>query len=159
SVKGQLVVAKIKSPEQLLITPAGNKPASDVLQQVAKGVEVPQVQRMFPYYPASELVGHCAPPFRAKTFGTNAPFSFAGKPSGGKPTLVMFWSSTCKHCQVDVPQLVTWVKAHPGVADIVGVTIIKKDHPGQASHRAITEAYIKAQGIPWTVVEDVDGVV
>lgn len=158
SAMGQLVVAKIKSPDQLLITGGGNKPASDVLQQVAKGAEVPQIQRMFPYYPGSELVGHCAPPFRGKTFGTGAPYAFTGK-GNGRPTLVMFWSSTCKHCQVDVPQLVKWVKAHPNAADIVGVTIIKKDQAGQPSHRAITEQYIKAQGISWTVVEDPDGVV
>jgi thiol-disulfide isomerase/thioredoxin len=71
----------------------------------------------------------------------------------------MFWSSTCKHCQVDVPQLVKWVRAHPGAVDVIGVTIIRKDQPGQPSHRAITEAYIKAQGIPWTIVEDVEGIV
>jgi thiol-disulfide isomerase/thioredoxin len=71
----------------------------------------------------------------------------------------MFWSSTCKHCQLDIPQLVKWVAAHPGAVDVLGVTIIKKDRPGQPSHRAITEAYIRSAGIPWTVVEDVNGIV
>jgi len=68
-------------------------------------------------------------------------------------------SSTCKHCQVDIPKLVTWVNAHPGKADVIGVTIIRKDQPGQPSHRAVTDAYIRAQKIPWTIVEDVGGVV
>jgi thiol-disulfide isomerase/thioredoxin len=41
---------------------------------------------------------------------------------------------------------------------VIGVTVIKKDKAGQPSHRAITEAYIRAQRIPWTIVEDSDGV-
>lgn len=159
SAKGQLVIAKIKGLDQLLITSEGNRPASDVMALVAKGTEVAQVSRMFPYYPAEELRGRCAPAFQAKLFDGGKSYSFSGRSPSGKPTLVMFWSSTCKHCQVDVPQLVKWVKAHPGAVDIVGVTIIKKDKPGQPSHRAITTAYIKDQGITWTVVEDVDGIV
>ena len=159
TAKGQLVVAKIKEREQLLITANGNRPAEDVIREVAKGIEVPQVKNMFPYYPASKFVGHCAPSFNAKLFGSGAPYGFKGHSADGRPTVVMFWSSTCKHCQVDVPQLVKWVRAHPGAADVVGVTVIKKDQAGQPSHRAITEAYIHSLGIPWTIVEDVEGVV
>jgi thiol-disulfide isomerase/thioredoxin/uncharacterized membrane protein len=159
SAKGQLVIAKIKNREQLLITPNGNVPAEAVLREVAKGTEVPQIQRMFPYYPASELLDRCAPAFQGKAFGSGAPFTFPGRSTAGRPTLVMFWSSTCKHCLVDIPQLVAWVKAHPGAIDVIGVTIIKKERAGQPSHRAITDAYIKAQAIPWTNVEDTDAVV
>jgi thiol-disulfide isomerase/thioredoxin/uncharacterized membrane protein len=157
STTGQLVIAKIKDRGQLLIAANGNRPAEDVIRDVAKGVEVPQIKRMFPYYPSSRLLDRCAPPFTAKVFGTGAPFAFTGRSSAGRPTIVMFWSSTCKHCQVDIPQLVKWVAAHPGAADIVGVTLIKKDKPGQPSHRAITESYIRAEHISWTVVEDVGG--
>ena len=159
SAKGQLVIAKIKDRTQLLITTNGNRPAEDIIREVAKGIEVPQVKNMFPYYPSSRLIEHCAPAFNAKTFGTGAPFTFKGRSAASRPTLVMFWSSTCKHCQVDVPQLVKWVKAHPNAVDIVGVTIIRKDQAGQPSHRAITDAYIRQQGIPWTVLEDPDGVI
>jgi thiol-disulfide isomerase/thioredoxin len=158
SAKGQLVIAKIKDRGHLLITAKGNRRAEEVVREVAKGVEVPQIQRMFPYYPSSRLLDRCAPAFAAKVFGTGAPYTFTGRSKAGRPTLVMFWSSTCKHCQVDIPQLVKWVSAHPGAVDVVGVTIIKKDKPGQPSHRAITEAYIRSTGIPWTVVEDVGGV-
>jgi cytochrome c biogenesis protein CcmG, thiol:disulfide interchange protein DsbE len=156
SAKGQLVIAKIKSLDQLLITANGNRPAEEIVRLVAKGAEAPQIPRMHPYYPSSELLGRCAPAFDAKVFGTNAPFGYSGRAASGKPTLVMFWSSTCKHCQVDIPQLVTWVKAHPNAIDVIGVTTIRKDKAGQPSHRAITEAYIRAQGIPWTIVEDPD---
>ncbi len=159
STTGQLVIAKIKDPEQLLITAKGNRPAGEILREVAKGVEVPQIQTMFPYYPSARLLDRCAPAFDAKVFGTGAPFAFTGRSKTGRPALVMFWSSTCKHCQVDVPKLVKWVAAHPGAVDVIGVTIIKKDKAGQPSHRAITAAYIRAEGIPWPVIEDVDGVV
>jgi thiol-disulfide isomerase/thioredoxin/uncharacterized membrane protein len=159
SSTGRLVIAKIKDLKQLLITAKGNRPAEEVIRDVAKGIEVPQIQRMFPYYPTSRLLDRCAPAFTAKLFGAGTPFTFTGRSPVGRPTLVMFWSSTCKHCQVDIPQLVKWVSAHPGAVDVVGVTNIKKDRPGQPSHRTITEAYIRAERIPWTVVEDVNGVV
>jgi thiol-disulfide isomerase/thioredoxin/uncharacterized membrane protein len=158
STTGRLVIAKIKDPVQLLITAKGNRPAGEILREVAKGVEVPQIEKMFPYYPSSRLMDRCAPAFNAKVFGSGAPFAFTGRSQTGRPTLVMFWSSTCKHCQVDIPQLVKWVAAHPGAVDVIGVTNIKKDKAGQPSHRAITEAYIRAEKIPWPVVEDVDGV-
>ena len=159
STTGRLVIAKIKDPAQLVITAKGNRPAGEVLREVATGVEVPQIEKMFPYYPSSRLMKRCAPAFNAKEFGTGAPFAFTGRSKTGKPALVMFWSSTCKHCQVDIPQLVKWVRAHPGAVDVIGVTIIKKDKAGQPSHRAITEAYIRAEKIPWPTIEDVDGVV
>jgi thiol-disulfide isomerase/thioredoxin/uncharacterized membrane protein len=156
---GQLVISRIKDRAQLLITAQGNRPAEDVLRDVAKGAEVPQVKNMFPYYPSSRLLDRCAPPFAGKTFGTGAPFAFKGRSPAGRPTLVMFWSSTCQHCRIDVPQLVKWVRAHPGAVDVIGVTIIKKDREGQQSHRAVTDAYIKAMEIPWTVVEDTGGAI
>ncbi len=159
STTGRLVIAKIKDPAQLVITAKGNRPAGEILREVAKGVEVPQIEKMFPYYPSSRLMNRCAPAFNTKVFGTGAPFAFTERSKTGRPALVMFWSSTCKHCQVDIPQLVKWTRAHPGAVDIIGVTIIKKDKPGQPSHRAITEAYVRAEKIPWPVVEDVDGVV
>lgn len=159
STTGRLVIAKIKDPAQLLITAKGNRPAGELLREVAKGVEVPQIERMFPYYPSARLMNRCAPPFDAKVFGTGLPFAFPGRSKSGRPAVVMFWSSTCKPCQVDIPQLVKWAAAHPGAADIIGVTVIRKDKAGQPSHRAITEAYVRAGKIPWPIVEDVEGVV
>jgi len=135
SAKGQLVIAKIKDREQILITAQGNRPAEDVMREVAKGGEVPQIQTMFPYYPSQRLIGRCAPAFAAKTFGTGAPFTFSGRSPAKRPTVVMFWSSTCTHCQVDIPKLVAWVNKHPGAVDVIGVTVIKKDQAGQPSHR------------------------
>jgi uncharacterized membrane protein len=83
SAKGQLVVAKIKDLDQRLITPAGNRKAGEVMHEVAKGGDVPQIQRMFPYYPSDALVDHCAPAFKGKIFGTNAPFQFSGSRRAG----------------------------------------------------------------------------
>ena len=154
SAKGRLVIAQIKDRDQMLITEKGNRPAVEVIREVATSADVPQVPRMFPYYPSARLLNHCAPTFNGKAFGTKAPVDFKGKSSKGRPTMVLFWSSTCQHCRIDVPQLVRWLKAHPDTVDVVGVTIIKKDREGQASHRAVTDAYIKAMEIPWTTVED-----
>ena len=153
---GGLVIAKMKHPDQMLVVPPANEKAGDVVRRVATGVEVPTIKRMFPYYPAAELYGRCAPTFILKKFNTNEPFTFTGKSPAGRPTMLVFWSSTCKHCQVEIPQIVAWLKTHPGVLDVVSVTHIKADRPGEASHRKITEAYIRAQAIPWPVLEDPD---
>jgi thiol-disulfide isomerase/thioredoxin len=159
SSKGQLVIAKIKDRGQKLITESGNRPAEDVIREVAQGGEVAQIQRMFPYYPSARLLDRCAPSFRGRAFGAKTPFEFTGRSATGRPTLVLFWSSTCAHCRIDIPQFVQWLRKHPNTVDVVGVTVIKKDKEGQPSHRAITDAYIKAEEIPWLNVEDEGGVI
>jgi thiol-disulfide isomerase/thioredoxin len=154
--RGMLVIAKLKSPGQLVIVPGGNLAADELLRKVAAGAEVATVQRMFPYYPAAEMYGKCAPGFKLKKFGTGDEFTFSGKSPFKRPTMVLFWSSTCKHCQVEVPNLVKWLEQNPGKLDVVSVTSIRPDRPGEPSHRKITEAYLKSQRISWTVLEDPD---
>jgi thiol-disulfide isomerase/thioredoxin/uncharacterized membrane protein len=158
-VKGHLVASKIKALNQTLALPTGNATALEVLKRLASGAELPEIKMMSPWYPSTELIGHCAPEFAAKKFDTGDVVKFSGKPSGNKPLLVVFWSSTCKHCQVEMPLLVSWVKRHPGKVDILSVSHIRADKEGKASHREVTRAYIKDQQIPWTVLEDPDDVV
>jgi thiol-disulfide isomerase/thioredoxin/uncharacterized membrane protein len=159
SATGALVVAKIKTMDQLLVTDKGNVPAGEIVKRVASGEALPQIKQMHPVYPSAELIGARAPAFTLKKLGSDEMFSFSGKPASGRPALVMFWSPTCKHCQLEIPQLVTWVAAHPGTVDIVGVTIWKRDRPGQPSFRTITQNYVRERGISWTIVEDADGAV
>jgi thiol-disulfide isomerase/thioredoxin len=71
----------------------------------------------------------------------------------------MFWSSTCKHCQKEIPQMVEWMKKYPGVVDVVSVTHIKKVDGSDATHRKVTENYIRTQHIPWLVLEDPDNAI
>ena len=156
---GRLVVSKIKALDQKLILPAGNASAEEVIRKVATGAEVAEIKQMFPYYPATELYGRCAPEFSAKKFDSQEVFRFTGRPSGDRPLLLMFWSSTCKHCQVEIPLLVSWMKKHPGKVDVLSVTHIKQDQPGRGSHREITRKYIKDRQIPWTVLEDPDNAI
>jgi hypothetical protein len=56
SAKGQLVIAKIKDRDQLLITTKGNARAEEVIRAVASGAEVPQIPQAFPYYPTQRLI-------------------------------------------------------------------------------------------------------
>jgi thiol-disulfide isomerase/thioredoxin/uncharacterized membrane protein len=157
--KGHLVASKIKSFSQTLATPGGNLTAAEVLKRLASGAEFPEIKMMAPYYPATELIGHCAPEFAAKKFDTTEVTKFSGKPQGTRPLLIVFWSSTCKHCQVEMPLMVSWVKRHPGKVDILSVSHIRADKEGRASHREVTRAYLKDQQIPWTVLEDPDDAV
>ena len=157
--KGFLVVAKIKSVSQLLMSSAGRVTAETVVRQVASGAAVEQIKNMFPFYPSADLLGACAPAFTAKTFGTGVPYDFTGRSPSKKPTLVMFWSSTCKHCQQEIPQMVEWMKKNPGVVDLVSVTHLRRKDGSDAAHRAVTESYIKTQHIPWVVLEDPDNAI
>jgi thiol-disulfide isomerase/thioredoxin/uncharacterized membrane protein len=157
--KGSLVVAKIKDLSQQLMSSAGRVPAEGVLRTVASGASVQQIKNMFPFYPSADLLGGCAPAFTAKKLGSGDTYTFSGRSSSGKPTLVMFWSSTCSHCQQEIPQLVDWMAKHPGVVDLVSVTHLKRKDGSDAAHRKVTENYIRAQHIPWVVLEDPDNAI
>ena len=157
--KGRLVVAKIKGLAHRLVLPAGRVPAEEVIRKVASGTEVPEIKKMAPYYPATELLGHCAPSFSAKVFDKDDRYAFSGKSAAGRPTILMLWSSTCKHCQIEIPKLQAWLKSNPARVDVVSVSEIQPDRPGRPSHREITREYIKLRGIPWVVLEDPDGAI
>lgn len=157
--RGRPALTQIRHPRQPLATEAGARLASDLLRALASGQEVPAVTRAGPYYPGSALVGRCAPSFTLPAFGGGGPVSFGGRSASGRPTLLFFWSSTCKHCQAEIPPLLDWLRAHPGRADVVSVTQIHPDRPGHPSHRAVTAAYIRERRIPWAVLEDADGAV
>jgi thiol-disulfide isomerase/thioredoxin len=157
--KGALVLSRVAHPRQKLETAAGVQSAAELLQAVAAGADIPPVTRAGPYYPGIERVGHCAPPFTLPAFDTGRPYTFGGRPASGRPALLMFWSSTCKHCQAEIPLLIDWLRAHPNRVDVVSITEIRPERLGQPSHRAITAAYIKEKQIPWPVLEDTDGAV
>jgi thiol-disulfide isomerase/thioredoxin/uncharacterized membrane protein len=157
--KGALVVAKIKDLSQWLMSASGRVRADDVVRKVAAGAHVDQIRQMYPYYPAADLLGRRAPAFTARKFDTKENYAFSGRSAASKPTLVMFWSSTCTHCQQEIPQMVAWMKTHPGVIDVVSVTHLKRKDGSDAVHRKQTENYIRTQGIPWTVLEDPDGAI
>ena len=157
--KGALVVAKIKDLSQLLVSSAGKVTAESVVRQVASGAAVEQIKQMAPFYPSADLLGKCAPAFAARPFGSNSSYEFSGTSRSGKPTLVMFWSSTCTHCQQEIPQMVEWMKKNPGVVDLVSVTHLRRKDGSDAAHRAVTANYIKMVGIPWAVLEDPDNAI
>lgn len=159
SAKGALVVSKIKGLDQWLVGTHGNVKSLDVLRRVAAGEEVPLIRQMHGVDYSREIVGHAALPFTLPKLGGKGMYTFSGKPASGRPTLVMFWSPTCPHCRVEIPQLVAWVKAHPGAVDVVGVVWMHHTKPGEPSFRTMTEGYVRDQGIPWTIVEDADGAV
>ena len=154
--RGTLVIAKIKHRRQMLVVQPENATAEEIVKKLSAGGDVPTIQRMFPYYPATELYGKCAPSFTLKKFNSNQSFTFAGRSSSRLPTMLIFWSSTCAHCQVEIPHLVAWLKEHPGKIEVVSVTHIKAERPNEPSHRKVTEAYLRSQGISWVVLEDPD---
>jgi cytochrome c biogenesis protein CcmG, thiol:disulfide interchange protein DsbE len=156
---GRLIASRIKSAGQKLALPNGALTAEEAMRKLASGAEVPVIQQMAQYYPATELYGECAPQFAAKKFDSDELTTFAGRPESDRPLLLVFWSSTCKHCQVEIPLLVSWLRKNPGRLDVVSVTRIKNEKPGGVSHRDITRGYIRAQGITWPVLEDPDGAI
>src|SRR5262249_29004554 len=139
---------------------------ADLLRRVAGEGRVEPIARALPYYPATDLFGSCAPSFTLPDLRTGDTVTFApGRPAGGaaapaepaKPTLLVFWSATGKHCQREVPEILRHARQHPGEYDVVSVTRLRADAPGRPSHRRLTEVYVRANGIDWPVLEDVDG--
>ncbi len=128
--------------------------AADYIKLVATQKTGPSLPRTFPFYPTDRLIGHRFPDFQLPEFsedgfGKGKMEKLSRLLSGKRPAIVMFFSATCEHCQVDIPQMVKFVAAHPGVYDIIGVTRIRNDQ-----HRKVSAAYFKQQGITWPIVED-----
>ena len=155
--KGRLVVSKIKGLEQTVTYSPTQIAAEKLIRAVAQGASPPPITHVPPYYPASELYGGCAPEFTLPEVMSGKDVTFTGRSTNGRPTLLMFWSSTCRHCQKEIPQLLAHVRSHPGEYNVVSVAMIKPDRPDGFSHRKVTEAYIKNNGIPWLVLDDSSG--
>jgi thiol-disulfide isomerase/thioredoxin/uncharacterized membrane protein len=156
-VRGVLISSHIQGLSQQVYAPGKELRAEDLILEVARGASPGTVPGVAPYYPSADLFGHCAPTFHLPELFTGKDQGFNARSSNGKPTLLMFWSSTCKHCQKEIPQLLKHVQEHPGEFNMVSVALIRRDEPGGFSHRKVTEAYVKTNGLPWLVLDDSSG--
>lgn len=126
----------------------------EVLAQAEAGQSSPQYKITPQYFPSSEIIGKCAPSFTLNDITTGIPYRFNGKSANGKPTLLVFWSSTCKHCQREIPEIVKHHKENSSKYNVISVSNIKPDREDGTSHRNITKAYIKNTGIKFPVLVD-----
>ena len=156
---GRIVLPKASGLTQEVFEAGGRRlTVSVILQRLATGEPVPAVKRVLQYYPGQRRLGTCAPKFTLPDFRGGAPKVF-DPDELRRPTLMMFWSSTCSHCRREIPPLLEWHRRHPDAVDIVTITRIRPPQPGKPDHRDITHKYLKGTDIPWTVYEDVDGAV
>lgn len=158
--RGKLVASGLRDLAQRVVDTEGFVlSTADVLTRVVSegGPDAASVRTKYPYFPAMALDRTCAPGFTLKRFGTDDDFTF--RPASGRPTLLLFWSATCKHCQMEIPQLVKWLGEHPGELDVVSITRVPPDEPGKPSRRAITTEYVRTTGIPFPVLDDWGGAV
>jgi thiol-disulfide isomerase/thioredoxin len=132
-------------------------PAAELLTRLASATDAPTIRNKYPYFPAMKLDRSCAPGFTLERFGTDEDFTF--RPTGGRPTMLLFWSATCKHCQLEIPQLVRWMESHPDAIDVVSITRVPPDEPGKASRRSVTTDYVRRTGITFPVLDDWGGAV
>jgi thiol-disulfide isomerase/thioredoxin len=138
---------RLTSPEV-----AGPMDAREWLLAVAEKGTGPSLPRTFPWYPADAVVGHRVPDVSVARFGADGPAAtvpLRSLLSGKRPAALFFFSSTCKHCQVDVPQIVALEREHPDAWDVVGITSIKSPQ-----HRAATAKYLEQQDVSFPVLED-----
>ncbi len=154
---GQVVARTIKGLGEMVPTLAGTVRAEQLIHQVAAGGSPQPLLPLPPYFPGTELYGGCAPSFTLPDVPGGRKVSFSPASGNGKPTFLMFWSATCKHCQQEIPRLLNYVHSHPGQFNLVSVAMIKDDRSGGFSHRKVTEAYIRSNRIPWTVLDDSSG--
>ncbi len=154
---GHLVITKIKGLAQLVTVSPERLTSEQMIERVAQGTPAAPIKGVPPYYPANEMIGRCAPEFTLVDVMSHRDVTFTGRSPNGRPTFLVFWSSTCKHCQKEIPQLAAYVRSHPGAVNVVSVSFIKPDRPDGFSHRKITEAYIRTNGITWPVLDDSSG--
>jgi thiol-disulfide isomerase/thioredoxin len=154
---GKLLARGIRSLDQGRLQSANDPTQMDArtyLKAVAEQKTGPTIPRTYPYYPSDALVGHLVPDLTLPEFSALGPGkgkqrSIRSLISGKRPAVLIFFSSTCKHCQVDVPQIVALEKADPDAWDVIGITDIRS-----AQHRQITDQYLKQQGVTFPVLED-----
>ena len=157
SKTGQLLIRGIRSVDHRRLGPQRSS-AGDLMRLLAREGSFPVIKRAFPAYPGDRLIGRRfldfeLPRFDAGGWGKGLTERFSNLRSPDRPTVLFFFSSTCKHCQVDVPQLVKFAAENPHLYDIVGVTRIKNER-----HRKISASYFAQQGIKFPVLEDVGAV-
>lgn len=155
--RGRYVVAGVKDLAQRLVTSDGAITGAELVTRLANGDALPTIGNKLPYFPGMELARTCAPSFTLERFDSHDPFTFA--PRDGRPKMLLFWLATCKHCQQELPQLVRWLGAHPGAIDVISMTRLPPDRPGEPSRRTLTAEYVKSTGITFPVLEDPGGVV
>lgn len=132
--------------------------AGDLLQAVAIQKTGPKLNMIWPFYPSDRLLRRKYPDaelplFSAEGWGKGQRRKISQLLSGKRPAVIMFFSSTCEHCQVDVPQIVKFLKEHPDTVDIVGITRIRN-----AQHRAVSAQYFQQQGLTFPILEDAGAV-
>ena len=155
---GKLLARGIRSLDHGRLGPGQSLLAQDLIRLLAQEGTFEPMKRTWPSYPADRLIGRkyedfSLPRFHPDGWGKGVTERLSGLLSGQRPAVLFFFSSTCKHCQVDVPQLVKFLKENPDMFDVVGITRIKNER-----HRSVSEAYFKAQGIEFPILEDVGNV-
>lgn len=87
-------------------------------------------------------IGKCLPPVILKDIQSGTDFLLQDSAHSQKPTLLIFWSSTCGHCRREMPQLVSVLKENPDLFRLVTVTKLRvtPDMNG-LSHRAFTQEF------------------
>jgi thiol-disulfide isomerase/thioredoxin len=132
--------------------------AGELILAVAGQKTGPQLQRVWPYYPSDRLLRKHYPDFEAPLFspagwGQGQRKKLSSLLSGKRPAVLLFFSSTCEHCQVDVPQIAKFLKEHPDTFDVVGITRIRNPQ-----HRQVSDTYFKQQGLTFPILEDAGAV-
>ena len=132
--------------------------AGELIQAVAREKTGPKLQRVWPFYPSDRLLRRKYPDFEAPLFsplgwGKGERKKLSDYLTGKRPAVLLFFSSTCEHCQVDVPQIAKLMKEKPGLFDVVGITRIRNPQ-----HRKVSDDYFKQQGLTFPIFEDMGSV-
>jgi len=132
--------------------------AADYLLAVAAQGDGPSISRTPDFNPADRLLNRKYPDFEAPLFspiawGKGQRKKLSSLLSGQRPAVLLFFSSTCEHCQHDMPQILQLLKDKPGLYDVVGITRIKNEQ-----HRKVSVDYFERMAIPFPILEDTGAV-
>jgi thiol-disulfide isomerase/thioredoxin len=91
-------------------------------------------------------IGSAAPVFEINDSGGNL---LRLTDTGGKKTLLIFWSGNCPHCEAILPELITLYGQYGDKARFIGVSVDQDEN--------VWRTALKKNGLPWINVAELKG--
>ncbi len=96
-----------------------------------------------------QLMGEKVPSFELKTLDGKQTVNIDKVVAGKKPTVLVFWSALCPHCQKEMPRFNEYLRKNPGKLNIVSVTQFR-----DGAHERRTHEFVKDNKLSFPVLVD-----
>lgn len=101
------------------------------------------------YFPVMEMVGRKVPEFEAVSVADGKPRRWSALIDAKKVNVLLFWSATCPHCRITLPQINDWLKSHPGDVNVVSLAAVTNE-----VMKVKTQEFVKEKGLIFPTLAD-----